>query len=353
MQYGSNKMSNEKFILSPYIRVEIEKNEFWYLVGSKQEVLTDNSLKNDLLLFFNFILQPKSLLEIDKYINNISNEKSKIYIQESVKNKNWLISNSYDKKNIFSRHHLFFNYLHLNFSQTQENISKSHITILGCGGIGSNIATVLATMGVQNITLIDDDKIEHTNLSRQYPFTINDIGKYKVDVLTDYIKKRNPSVEILSYKIKIEKEQDLSLIKNTNIIILSADSWNITNIVNAFCIKNNFPFILVGYMADLAIFGPFVIPKQTSCLACNENNSSNIEQIEPLIENINNKFQNPSFGPLNLLSVSLASFEIIKFLTHQLDIMLSLNKKVGINGMTLELLTLELSKNPQCSTCGV
>ncbi len=128
-------MSDDKFILSPYIRVEIEKDEFWYLVGSKQEILTDTSLKDNLLLFFNFLLKEKSLLEINNYIDAVKNQETKKFIIDGVKNKNWLINYNYNKSNIFSRHHLFFNYLGLDFLQTQTKIQNTHITILGCGAL--------------------------------------------------------------------------------------------------------------------------------------------------------------------------------------------------------------------------
>ena len=54
--------------------------------------------------------------------------------------------------------------------------------IVGVGGLGCPIILYLANSGVGNLGIIDDDKIDLSNLNRQILFTRNDIGKFKVDV---------------------------------------------------------------------------------------------------------------------------------------------------------------------------
>ncbi len=64
----------------------------------------------------------------------------------------------------------------------EENIKKlenSLITIVGVGGIGCPLSKYLVSSGIKNIRLIDKDKIEKSNLSRQILFTVDDIDKKK------------------------------------------------------------------------------------------------------------------------------------------------------------------------------
>ena len=70
-----------------------------------------------------------------------------------------------------------------------RNLSKfSNVVIIGCGGIGSHVALRLAMMGVKNMTLIDDDRVEFHNLSRTY-FTSENIGENKGVALGNFINK--------------------------------------------------------------------------------------------------------------------------------------------------------------------
>ena len=63
----------------------------------------------------------------------------------------------------------------------QKKILNSKVLIIGLGGLGCPLLTYLASSGVGKIGIVDHDKVEISNLNRQTLFTINDIGKYKVD----------------------------------------------------------------------------------------------------------------------------------------------------------------------------
>ena len=60
-----------------------------------------------------------------------------------------------------------------------EIFEKAKVSILGCGGLGSNVAMILARAGIGEIFLYDFDKVEYSNLNRQN-YKISDIGKEKV-----------------------------------------------------------------------------------------------------------------------------------------------------------------------------
>ena len=64
----------------------------------------------------------------------------------------------------------------------QKKIISSKVLIIGMGGLGCPLALYLAGLGVGKIGIVDNDKIELSNLNRQIIYNSNDIGKYKVDV---------------------------------------------------------------------------------------------------------------------------------------------------------------------------
>lgn len=87
------------------------------------------------------------------------------------------------------------NYLYIS-SEQQKKIKKKKILLAGCG-IGSNIAECALRLGFENITLIDGDKVELTNINRQN-YSISDIGKYKTEALKHRLLDINPDANIIA-----------------------------------------------------------------------------------------------------------------------------------------------------------
>jgi len=81
------------------------------------------------------------------------------------------------KKNILSRTKEILS------NELMEKISKTKFCVVGCGAVGSTFSEMLVRTGAENITIIDGDKIENTNLNRGFSFLEKDVGKKKVDVL--------------------------------------------------------------------------------------------------------------------------------------------------------------------------
>lgn len=77
----------------------------------------------------------------------------------------------------------------------QLNLLDSHMAVIGCGGLGANVALALAQAGVGRLELYDDDRVELSNLHRQ-PFTMDQIGLPKAEALAALCQARNPDVEI-------------------------------------------------------------------------------------------------------------------------------------------------------------
>lgn len=73
----------------------------------------------------------------------------------------------------------------------QPEMLKSRVHIIGCGAIGSTVAENLVRFGITNITLYDFDTVEAHNIANQM-FCQTDIGKTKIDALTEYLCKINP-----------------------------------------------------------------------------------------------------------------------------------------------------------------
>ena len=81
----------------------------------------------------------------------------------------------------------------------KENLNKiktKHILVIGLGGVGSYVVESLIRSGIENITIVDFDKIDISNLNRQLMTNLNNIGKLKTDEIEKRILMINKNVKI-------------------------------------------------------------------------------------------------------------------------------------------------------------
>ncbi len=107
--------------------------------------------------------------------------------------------------------------------KVHDTVKKSRIAICGLGGLGSNIAVMLARTGVGYIKLIDFDIVEPSNLNRQ-SYYVEHLGMYKTDALKEQIKRINPFIEVCSETVKITNENCAELLSDCDIICEAFDN---------------------------------------------------------------------------------------------------------------------------------
>ena len=85
----------------------------------------------------------------------------------------------------------------------QKKISSSKVLVVGAGGLGSPVSEFLSRAGVGLLGIIDNDTVALSNLHRQSLYSAADIGKLKVKVAKDRIKKINSNTKIKIYRIRL------------------------------------------------------------------------------------------------------------------------------------------------------
>ncbi len=124
-------------------------------------------------------------------------------------------------------------------SQNEQEKIKNIPILLGGSGIGSVIAECALRLGFENITIIDGDQVELSNLNRQN-YTIDDIEKDKVKALQDRLQSINPNANINVYNEFLNSENVDSFIKNYDIAINALDfTTDIPLKFDKLCQKNN------------------------------------------------------------------------------------------------------------------
>ena len=116
--------------------------------------------------------------------------------------------------------------------ELQNKISSSTVAICGLGGLGSNVAMLLARAGVGKLILIDFDNVDITNLHRQQ-YKACQIGMYKTEALNFNLKEIAPYLEIENHTVCMDENNFSELLQSADIICEAFDSAEAkANIVN-------------------------------------------------------------------------------------------------------------------------
>tara|TARA_B100000929_G_scaffold147637_1_gene116987 strand:- start:677 stop:1426 length:750 start_codon:yes stop_codon:yes gene_type:complete len=150
----------------------------------------------------------------------------------------------------------------------QKKIFNSKILIIGAGGLGCPLILYLAYSGVGNLGIVDDDKIELSNLSRQVLFTKKDLGKFKVMVSKKFVKKINKKIKVKTFTKKISEKNIDNIAKKYDFICDGTDNFKSRLLINDYCIKNKKVLISSAISKyDGQVFN-FDFRKKSPCLRC-------------------------------------------------------------------------------------
>ncbi len=106
-----------------------------------------------------------------------------------------------------------------------EGINKlkgSHVIVFGVGGVGSFAAEAIARAGVGNLTIVDFDEVDITNINRQLPALHSTVGKYKVEVMKDRILDINPNINIKAIREVYNKDTSESILSENYDYVVDA-----------------------------------------------------------------------------------------------------------------------------------
>ncbi|EPU1811167.1 HesA/MoeB/ThiF family protein [Listeria monocytogenes] len=123
----------------------------------------------------------------------------------------------------------------------QQKIEDTTIAIIGCGGLGSANIYNLAALGIKKIILIDNDKVELSNLNRQYIHNHDDLGKFKAQSAQEKVNKLNNNVETVISCKRLDESNIVELLSDADIIIDAVDNIETRYLLDEYCTKYDKP----------------------------------------------------------------------------------------------------------------
>ena len=122
-------------------------------------------------------------------------------------------------------------------------LNNKKIVVIGIGGVGSIIPISLVRTGIKNITIIDKDKVDQSNLNRQIAYNINDIGKLKVDALYSHLYEIQDDIKITKIPANIDENFDFGVLDKADYVIDCIDDINAKVLIAKETFKRSIPLI--------------------------------------------------------------------------------------------------------------
>lgn len=244
-----------------------------------------------------------------------------------------------------------------NASEIQTEIGRAHVLILGVGGIGTAVALSLAMAGCGRLSLVDFDLVELSNLNRQLLFTVDDLGKPKVEVAAAALQRVNPNVQILTFNTRLEcPDQVHELIRSigpdfvadaVDRPAVAVDRW-----INDACFAEGIPFSANSVSGNTALFWT-KIPGQTGCYNCDDLRAEQCNPDQFELKRYREKHDliavTSALGVTAMTIGALTASEIIRFLVKWP--LASAGRSILVDFSTLKLTEYDRPAHPDCPIC--
>jgi len=224
----------------------------------------------------------------------------------------------------------------------QQKIMKGKVLVLGAGGLGSPAALYLAAAGVGTLGIVDNDKVDITNLQRQVLHFTGDVGRSKTESAAEKLRKLNPEIKVNEYNMKISSENIRDLIKEYDIVVDGTDNFPTRFLVNDACYFEKKPLV---HGAILRFDGQVmtIIPDEGPCYRC-------IYREPPPVGMVPSCQQAGVIGSVAGIVGTIQANEAIKIL---LGVGETLKERLlVIDALAANFRQIKTKKDPRCPLCG-
>lgn len=124
----------------------------------------------------------------------------------------------------------------------QSKLLDSRVLVIGTGGLGSPVLTYLAAAGVGTLGIADGDRVDLSNLQRQFLHSAEDLGRLKVESAGEKLKRLYPELQLNLYPYRADESNIDTLIRDYDFVIEATDNFTAKFLINDACVRNGIPF---------------------------------------------------------------------------------------------------------------
>jgi molybdopterin/thiamine biosynthesis adenylyltransferase len=225
----------------------------------------------------------------------------------------------------------------------QQRIVAGRALVIGAGGLGSPVALYLGTAGVGTLTLVDDDRVDLTNLQRQIAHRVSRIGQPKVASAAVSVHEINPEVRIVALAERAGAERLDALVAEADVVVDCSDNFATRHAVNAACVHRRRPLVAgaaIGFDGQISVYDTRDVA--APCYACLFPPDSRFEETRCATMGV--------FAPLVGIIGTMQAAEALKLLA---GVGTSLAGRLQmLDARTMEWNEVRMRRDPGCAVCG-
>jgi adenylyltransferase/sulfurtransferase len=225
----------------------------------------------------------------------------------------------------------------------QERLLAARALVIGAGGLGSPVALYLASAGVGNITLCDNEDVDLTNLQRQIVHRTESLGRKKVESARATLAAINPEVKVFALAERVDEKRLETLVAQTDVVLDGSDNFATRHAVNRVCVRLRKPLVsgaAVRFDGQVAVFD--LRAADSPCYACLFPEHGESEDVRCAVMGV--------FAPLTGIVGSIQAAEALKLLAGAGETLVG--RLLLLDALAMEVRTIKLAKDPACAVCG-
>lgn len=225
----------------------------------------------------------------------------------------------------------------------QSALGAGRVLVVGAGGLGAPALLYLAAAGVGQLTVVDADEVELSNLQRQVLFTTADLGRPKAEAARDRLLALNPEVAVTALPARLTPANASALVAECDLVIDASDNFPTRFLINDACHFAGKPLIQAGIIHMSGQITTF-LPGQGPCYRC-------FFPQPPVQGRVPSCQEGGVLGAVGGVMGSLQAAEAVKVLTGALDQTLS-GWLLMIDLWDLAFEKVSLPRSTDCPLCG-
>ena len=224
----------------------------------------------------------------------------------------------------------------------QEKLTKSHVLIVGAGGLGSPAALYLAASGVGKLTICDFDHVDLTNLQRQIIHTTASVGTNKAVSAQQTIYEINPEINVQTIQHKSSEAGFKTLAETADVVIDCSDNFATRYALNRVCFALKKPIVsgaADNFEGQITVFD--FRHESSPCYHCLFPDTGSEQEMRCA--------ENGVFAPLVGMIGTTQAAEALKLI---MNIGESLQGRLLLlDALAMEWRTIKLARDPKCVVC--
>ncbi|TAL99911.1 MAG: molybdopterin-synthase adenylyltransferase MoeB [Paraburkholderia sp.] len=227
--------------------------------------------------------------------------------------------------------------------EAQQRFLDAHAIVVGAGGLGSPAAMYLAASGVGTITLVDNDKVDLTNLQRQIMHDTASVGRAKVESGCHAIARLNPEVKVNAVEARIDDAWLDANVPGATVVLDCTDNFATRHAINRACVAHGVPLVSGAALRFDGQISTFDFRDPASpCYACVFPEDQPFEEVACATMGV--------FAPTVGIIGAMQAAEALRVI-GQIGAPL-VGRLMMLDSLRMEWNTMRIARQPDCPVCG-